>query len=188
MATPPNAKRPHRRWPWVIGILGLISALWLGLCIRYVAHPDVDPYQDVDAVFILGPAEYRLGLGRELAALYASDALIVTVTVDETTGAVYEKNFCDPQPIEVICVRPDPYTTQGEAIELARLVDERGWDTVAVLTGRPHVSRARLWMERYVQAEVLMWETELDRSWTSWLDSFVYQSAALVKALLTPTE
>jgi len=105
--------------------------------------------------------------------------------VNEKTGEVYEKDFCDKQAgYEVICLNPDPYTTQGEAEELAAYAEEQGWDTVAVLTGTPHISRARLWTERYVRADVVMWETDEVMSLTGWAYAFVYQSGAWAKAIV----
>ena len=178
--------RGKRRWPLAVGgTVLLLIVIWAGLCWRYVAHPTVDPYQSVDAIYVLGPAETRIDLGRELAAEYGAESLLVTVSVNEKTGEVYEKDFCDKQAgYEVICLNPDPYTTQGEAEELAAYAEERGWDTVAVLTGTPHISRARLWTERYVQADVVMWETDEVMSLTDWAYAFVYQSGAWAKAIV----
>ena len=178
--------RGKRRWPLIVGgTVLLLIVIWLGLCWRYVAHPTVDPFQSIDAIYVLGPAEGRIDLGRELAAEYGAESLLVTVSVNEKTGEVYEKDFCDKQAgYEVICLNPDPYTTQGEAEELAAYAVEQGWDTVAVLTGTPHISRARLWTERYVQADVVMWETDEVMSLTDWAYAFVYQSGAWAKAIV----
>lgn len=183
--TSPTTRSRRRRWPLVLGALAALFAVWLGLCLRYVAFPTVDPYRDIDGIYVLGPAETRIDLGRRLAEEYDAKALLVTVSVDPRTGAVYEKGFCDEQPdYEVICLIPSPYTTQGEAQELARYAQANNWGTVAVLTGTPHISRARLWMNRYVQADVVMWEAPLNRSPFDWAYSFVYQSGAWIKAMI----
>lgn len=183
----PAAKDGHTKGRLLAAGIALLTlfAVWFALCLRYVAFPNVDPYERVDAVYVIGPAEGRIEQARELANRYDAEALMVTVTVDTNTGIVYEKNFCELQDgYEVICVKPDPYTTQGEAQQLAANVAERGWGKVAVLTGTTHISRARLWMERYVDVELLMWEAPEARSLLEWANAFVYQSAAWAKAML----
>jgi uncharacterized SAM-binding protein YcdF (DUF218 family) len=54
----------------------------------------------------------------------------------------------------VLCFRPDPYSTRGEARAVARMAAARGWRSVLVVTSTYHVTRARLLFDRCVGARV----------------------------------
>jgi uncharacterized SAM-binding protein YcdF (DUF218 family) len=54
----------------------------------------------------------------------------------------------------VLCFRPDPYSTRGEARAVARMAAVRGWRSVVVVTSTYHVTRARLLFDRCVDARV----------------------------------
>jgi uncharacterized SAM-binding protein YcdF (DUF218 family) len=45
-------------------------------------------------------------------------------------------------------MRPEPYSTRGEARLAARLARARGWDSLVVVTSRFHLFRARKLFER----------------------------------------
>lgn len=51
-------------------------------------------------------------------------------------------------PAKVVCFRPDPYDTRGEAETFTRLATRRGWHSVVVVSSRYHVVRARMLFER----------------------------------------
>ncbi len=53
-----------------------------------------------------------------------------------------------PQPFEVVCLRPDPDTTQTEAQATGRLATERRWRSIVVVTSRFHLVRARMLFRR----------------------------------------
>ena len=55
---------------------------------------------------------------------------------------------------------------------------------MAVLTSTPHAARARLLMERCVDAEVLVWDYPQERSTRSWVQAAIYQTGGWVKAQL----
>ncbi|QGF23897.1 hypothetical protein [Raineyella fluvialis] len=173
-----------RRSLITLGVFGLTLVLfWLGLCIRYVAHPRIDPVGHVDAMYVIGPVETRwpeaLARGDEGVA----PVFLATRSIDPAGRPFFPPN-CGEQRAgyEVTCVTPDPYTTRGEAEVLADQVREHGWTHVAVFTSTPHVARTRMLMERCVPAQVSVWDYSVQRSWTGWLGEFVYQSAAWVKA------
>ena len=51
-------------------------------------------------------------------------------------------------PAHIVCFRPDPYDTRGEAVGFSRLARARGWTSVVVVSSRYHVARARILFER----------------------------------------
>ena len=167
------------------GVLLLVVLTWLGLCIRFVAHPRIDPVVRVDAMYVIGPVETRweeaLARGDEGVA----PVFLATTSIDPGGKAYFPPN-CGEQRngYTIECVVPDPYTTRGEARLLAAQVREHGWTHVAVFTSTPHTARTRMIMERCVPAQVSVWNYPEDRGWRGWLGEFVYQSAAWVKAQL----
>lgn len=163
--------------------LALVVA-WLALCIRFVAHPRIDPVEHVDAMYVIGPVETRwpeaLARGDEGVA----PVVLATRSIDRTTGEAFFPPDCGEQRngYIVTCVTPDPYTTRGEARLLAEQVREHGWTHVAVFTSTAHAARARMLMERCVPARVSVWDYPRQRTIGGWLWDFAYQSGAWLKA------
>ena len=58
-----------------------------------------------------------------------------------------EANRLCAQP-RVLCFKPAPYSTQGEARWIGREAAGRGWDSVVVVTSTYHVRRARMIVRR----------------------------------------
>ncbi len=54
----------------------------------------------------------------------------------------------------VICITPDPDSTQGEARAFARLAEREGWRSVALATSTYHVSRATLLVGRCFEGTI----------------------------------
>lgn len=59
------------------------------------------------------------------------------------------------QPVEIVCPVPEPNSTIGEARAFARLADERGWQSLAVVTSRGHLTWARLAAGQCTDADLL---------------------------------
>ena len=132
-------------------------------------------------VHVLGPALDKMDIAREVVSVSGAEAMVISVPEDD----LFQRELlgCDGGfSYEVICVSPEPMTTQGESIALAALVRERGWTRVAVLTHTSHITRTRMQMERCVPAEVVVWERPYQHSVAGWVDRFVYESGAMVKA------
>jgi uncharacterized SAM-binding protein YcdF (DUF218 family) len=62
----------------------------------------------------------------------------------------------DPHPFTVLCPKPHPDTTQGEAEALGRLAGQNRWHQVVVVTSAYHVRRAGLLVRRCVKTNVAM--------------------------------
>lgn len=159
----------------------LTTGGWLALCSRYIANPRVDPIQPVDAVYVLGPALDKMEVAR--SAVNASDARTMVITVPADDDLLQQQLGCGgAQDYEILCVTPDPVTTQGESATLAELVRERGWTKVAVVTYTSHISRSRMLMERCVPAQVVMWERPDPTSRRLRMYRFAYETGAWAKA------
>ncbi|SDB79876.1 hypothetical protein GA0111570_101147 [Raineyella antarctica] len=165
------------------GVLLLASLSWLGLCIRFVAHPRVDPVEHVDAMYVIGPVETRWDQALARADEGVTPVFLATTSIDPSGHAYFPPNCGEQrQGYTIQCVIPDPYTTRGEARLLAEQVRAHGWKHVAVFTSTPHTARTRMLMERCVPATVSIWNYPEHRGPFSWLREFVYQSGAWVKA------
>jgi uncharacterized SAM-binding protein YcdF (DUF218 family) len=55
-------------------------------------------------------------------------------------------------PYRVVCLRPEPYSTRGEAETVGRIARERGWRRIVIVTSRYHVRRARMLFDRCLGA------------------------------------
>lgn len=126
-------------------VVALIVAGVTGQWIFADAREDpLDPSRPVDAVVVLGGEHdgreaYGIALARELGA--ATVLLSDPYPTDDPVMA----NLCGRRArgIEVICKLPSPPTTRGEAIMARRLATIHDWSTIAVVTWRYHLPRAR---------------------------------------------
>ncbi|MDN5630709.1 MULTISPECIES: YdcF family protein [Kocuria] len=193
---PGEGPATRRRWPLVVVIaVVLLIVLWLAVCHAVLDDPRVERPGASDAVLVLGPPDpTRVEYAQDLVYnQHIAKTLVISVPDAEAydspeTVAYYEaRSFCNEHDgVEVICFKPDPSTTQGEAIELRSLAQERGWDTVTAVTFTQHVSRSRLILSRCYTGELRMASVDFHLTGTSLLMQYVHQSAGFVKAWLTP--
>lgn len=112
-------------------LVGLGWAVWYAL-------PSDDFPREPDAVVVLGGAgAERAELGIELADRY--DAELVLSSNARFYGLQLGRT-CD---VDALCFEPSPENTAGEAENIARMADERGWDHVTIATSSFHTSRSR---------------------------------------------
>jgi uncharacterized SAM-binding protein YcdF (DUF218 family) len=136
-----------------IAVLALLA--WLAVCAFLFVWPRQDDPSRADAVVVLaGGRKDRLAKGLELMRRNVSDTLVISD--GEAPGWKEGNRLCAQggAGFRVICFKPDPYSTQGEAQGVARLARVRGWRSVAVVTSNSHVYRARMLFERCVDGEV----------------------------------
>ena len=104
----------------------------------------VDPLERADAIIVLGGEhdgreDYALSLARE------GWAKTVVMSNPYWSSDRVMKRVCAPAgDIEVICRRPDPLTTRGEAEVMRQLAQERSWSKIIVVSWQYHLPRARL--------------------------------------------
>ncbi|MFW2512343.1 hypothetical protein ACNI3K_01030 [Demequina sp. SO4-13] len=86
--------------------------------------------------------------------------------------------------IPVLCSKPDPFTTRGEARWLEDEMVEHGWDSAAVITLTPHISRARMIMERCDTGDIAMVDVGESLAPWYWAYMYAYQTAGFTKAAI----
>lgn len=185
------------RATWVLVPVLALLLVWLLAGWTAFQHPRTDVPARSDALLVLGPPD-RTRMAEALRLMDAGVAPVLVVAnpgtgdLGDASGRVYYTRAAQTcagggeQDYEVICFRPDPSTTQGEAMELRALSEQRGWEHVSALTYRQHVARSRLLLERCYAGELDVLSFDYPAVPRGHLREFIYQSGGFVKAWLTP--
>jgi uncharacterized SAM-binding protein YcdF (DUF218 family) len=152
------------------------------------ANARIDDLRQADAIIVLGGEhdgreDYGISLAREGWA----PTVVISNPYDDWDPVM--KRVCRPAAdVEVICARPDPLTTRGEAVLMQRLALERNWSTIIVVSWRYHLPRARLvfdqcFSDRPGSTVMVAVPRRYRYSLFRWEFVFAYQWAGLAKAL-----
>lgn len=140
------------RRPLLAIVFVLVVALAVASVRLFILYDD-DEVTSADAVIVLAGQRERLALGVELVDSGVAPVLVISDGLDPTwTAANRLCRFGDPR--RVVCRRPDPYSTQGEARLAAHLARERGWDSLVIVTSRFHLFRARRLFRRCFEGKL----------------------------------
>lgn len=153
-------------------------------------RPHADPLSKADAIVVLGGDndgrwEYGLDLARQG---YASTVLLSNAYSDRPTDLSEFRQACasSTATITVLCFIPDPFTTRGEAMYVARLAKQHNWTHVIVVSWNYHMVRARYIFHQCFDGDVTM--RPVPRSYDyppwRWAAEYGYQYAGFVKAVL----
>jgi uncharacterized SAM-binding protein YcdF (DUF218 family) len=135
-------------------LLVLVLVVWLVASGVLFVWPRQDEPRRADAIVVLsGGRKTRLAKGLELVRAEVAPTLVIS---DGTAPGWKDANrLCNGGArFQVVCFRPRPYSTHGEAVDVARLARERGWRSLVVVTSRYHVTRSRLLFRRCTEADV----------------------------------
>lgn len=139
--------------PFLVIASVLVAALAVASVPLFILYED-DEVTKVDAVLVLAGEKRRLSVGLDLVRRGVAPLLVISDGLDPRwTQANRLCRFGDPE--QILCIRPEPYSTRGEAQMAARLQQERGWDSIVVVSSRFHLFRARLLFERCVDGELV---------------------------------
>ncbi len=143
--------RRHRTLPrtrviavLVITVVVLVAGVGLYGSLVLMRTPN-DRVKKADAVVVLGGEhDGREAYGVKLAEKLGAGTVVLSNPY--RAGDKVMRKLCDTVQgdVEVICERPIPSTTRGEAIFTDRLATERQWRRVVVVSWRYHLIRARL--------------------------------------------
>lgn len=167
----------------VLPVVVLVVAAWAAIVARFVLWPVQDSPRRADAVVVLAGDHLRLGKALELMTRQVAPTLVIS---DGLAPGWREANrLCRGGArgrFRVVCFRPRPYSTRGEARAVARMAAARGWRSVLVVTSTYHVTRARLLFDRCTGARVFVTGATYQRSLIP-LEVFL-EPAKLVYALV----
>ena len=166
----------------VLLLLVLLVAAWAAVVARFVLWPAQDEPRRADAVVVLAGDHLRLGKALELMARRVAPTLVISDGL--APGWRKANRLCRDGGgrFRVMCFRPEPYSTRGEARAVARMASARGWRSVVVVTSTYHVTRARLLFDRCADARVHVTGSTYQRSLIP-LEVFL-EPAKLVYALV----
>jgi len=132
------------RLPLLVLGLTAVGTLVVASVFLFILYDD-DEVTTADAVVVLAGSRFRLPVGLELVARGVAPVLVISDGLDPRSPAA--NRICNER-AQVLCPKPDPYSTRGEARLVARLARERGWDSIVVVSSRFHLFRARILFER----------------------------------------
>lgn len=163
----------------VVAVVGVVAVGW-----PFLVSPAHDEPADVDVVLVLGPpTDDRMEIAWQMVEDGQTAHVLVSLDPEVEEGLYPLAQEACASPSEVVaCTKPDPFTTRGEAQWLRDEAAANGWDSAAVITFRPHISRARMIVQNCYDGEVRMLESQTSFGLTWWAYFYAYQSAATVKA------
>ena len=154
---------------------GAVTVVFLTATARLFVWPTTDAPQRVDAIVMYAGSPGRLAKAVELARAGYAPVLAVSNPFSQDHCSVAVPG------VQVICFRPDPLTTQGEARMTAQLAAQYHWQSVLIVVGTPQDTRARLRLDRCYDGRALF--TTAPPRWYTWPHMVAYEWAAMVKAL-----
>lgn len=136
--------------------------------------PVDDQLDEVDAVFVLGPATHaRIEAAERIVSEHGGTIPLIVSKPNNSRCYVAPR----------ICVAPKPATTAGEAVALRAESARLGFTHPAVVTFVPHVARARYIFEKCYGPDVAVVGVRDDLRLGEVAFQFVYQTAAFAKAV-----
>ena len=136
------------RWFIRLVVFMVLVLVFLAASVYLFVFPHLDRVTHADAVVVLsGGKTDRLPKGLSLMQRGVAPTLVIS---DGHAPDYPEANrLCrGGQPFKVVCFKPNPYSTRGEAEGMANLAREHRWRSLVVVTSRYHVFRARILFRR----------------------------------------
>jgi uncharacterized SAM-binding protein YcdF (DUF218 family) len=128
-------------------LLVLVLIAWIAATVVLFVVPHGEKPIHADAVLVLSGSAKRLPVGLRLVRQGYAPLLVVSRTRPHPSRL--EAQACAHRiGVRVVCFEAHPYSTMGEAEELARLAAARHWQAVDVVTSQYHVVRARIIIQR----------------------------------------
>jgi uncharacterized SAM-binding protein YcdF (DUF218 family) len=163
----------------MIFVVLLVVIVFLVSTTRLFVWPPSNRPSRVNAIIALGgdPGQRRMK-----SALQLANAGYATIAVISLGGDPKVRCPRAPKGIEVICFRPNPVNTRGEAEFVARLAAQRHWHRIIVIPDRTQTTRARLLFRRCTGIDLEMVPVHDDLS--QLVLGVTYEWGALIKALI----
>lgn len=175
-----------------VAVIAAFAIFWAVAGIFLYVAPPADQPKHADVLFVLGPPDDRISYAEQLMHRGYAHTLAVSSPIGK--DGRFEAAICGAQrSYRIICFKPDPFTTQGEARALKNLSDQYGWKSANVLTAQFHVTRARVIVNRCYTRDLHMVADRkslplisLTDPTSSWAYQYLYQTAAFVKVAVHP--
>lgn len=147
----------------------MVFILTITLIPAWFIFPPRDEAEHADAVLVLaGASDNRHELAAQLIEEGFSHNLVVSNPDGEIekTGSAYCRGNLQPNSAdEVVCMKPEPSTTNGEALTIEELAAKHSRTSVAVVTNRPHTRRVRTNFDQCTELDVAVIRIEVVVVW-----------------------
>ncbi|WP_163554623.1 YdcF family protein [Candidatus Frankia alpina] len=170
-----SQRRWRRRWLSLDTVAVVVTLIVSTL--RLFVFPTLDPPSKADAIVALGGVDGGLGRALTLSREGYASTLVVSTPLNWCPSAAEAGAG-----VRVICFRPEPFTTQGEAHEIRLLASRDGWRKVIVVARRTQAERARLRVGRCFRGDVQLEAPSMPARSLPY--NIAYEWGALVKALV----
>jgi uncharacterized SAM-binding protein YcdF (DUF218 family) len=165
-------------------VVVVLGGLW-GIAAAALVQAPIDLAHPADALVVFaGGRGERLSKAVTLLQRHVAPVLVISNGRDARWPAANQ--LCaSRQRFEVLCPRPHPDTTRGEARMVRDLAARRGWRSVVVVTSTYHARRARLLLRRCFDGQLQVVAAPPREQWLhTWARANV-ELAGLVRALVT---
>jgi uncharacterized SAM-binding protein YcdF (DUF218 family) len=152
------------RLAMIVTLAALVAVL---MTARLFVFPPTDRVGEVDAVVVLS-GDYGDRIAGALA-LMRRGAAPVLVHAGAPDGRIVKDLCAGPADFEVVCLHPEPDNTRAEARAVGALARDRGWHSIALVTSKPHLTRAGMLFRRCVDGDVRVVATNPPYSRRVWL-------------------
>jgi len=161
----------------VLVLLPVLAVAGLVATARLFVWPATDAVEPADAVVVLAGGDgERFERGLELVDRGVAPTLVLSF------GA---PAFCnEDHAFEVVCFAPSPETTRGEAEAIGELARAHGWSRILLVTSTPHVTRARLLVERCYSGDLDVTGATPDTGVPGWIAAVTHEWGGLVETLV----
>jgi uncharacterized SAM-binding protein YcdF (DUF218 family) len=121
------------------------------------------PPKGVDAIVVLAGSQKRLPVALDLIHRHVAGTLVISDTSIRVDPPRYRLcHGTKPPGYRLVCERAKPFSTRGEARMTAALVKRYHWRSVAVVSSRFHLFRAKILFGRCTSARLVMRGTSTD--------------------------
>lgn len=178
----PRKERPPRRFSSKRArlILAATFIVFTAFCLASAllfVFPETGMPTRVDAIVVLGGEGSRLDLGVQLAQEDKASFLVLSRGLPWLPPGICTQ---DVGPAKVICFKPNPATTQGEAQDATKIAKRYGWTSLVLVTSQDQVWRAHLRFQRCYSGNI--YSAAVPISWYRWPYAVLYQWAGTAKA------
>jgi uncharacterized SAM-binding protein YcdF (DUF218 family) len=138
-----------RKAAWTLAtVFAAVAVALTAATARLLVWPKTDAPSRAGAVVVLaGGQGERLTKALQLVQAGTAPTLVIA-NGDDPRWPEANRLCHGAASFEVVCFRPDPDNTRGEARAIASLGESRGWSSLVVVTTTYHVTRARLLIGR----------------------------------------
>ena len=183
---PGESRRATRPWRRIgVAVVVLLLAAGGAVTARLFVWPELPPLPDrADAIVQLGGPGPRRAVAFELYRQGRAPVVAMSVNSVEALSSWCGQGSVDGVP--VVCFRPEPFSTRGEARFIADLARQRSWGSVILVTTTDQAWRATVRVGRCYDGAIsvatahlpaLRWPVQIGHEWAGTAKAFTYERA-----------